>query len=343
MVRSYMRHGPTQVSEAVSEIHRTRLTTRLSVSYVRQPLIRYLTGDWHTFLPGRMCWSGTSSWDRWCGDSQYWLIQRYSASSLYQLSMWHSTGLTSPVAHIAASPLPSSSTSTSSRSFAVAYNDGSIRLWSYLPSNPTTEASEIVTFNGHKKSPTTLAWDIDGSRLASGGTEGEIVVWDTVAEVGLFRLKGHRGPVTGIKFIPHPTLPVTAHPGYLISTAKDTYLKLWDLSTQHCVQTVVVGRGEVMSCDAKEELEEDDEPSAEAEEVNGRWLVITGTSDGEAKAWTLDRAALARGMKETSSGEVSFLRLLFWNDINSSLSYRRWSSRFASCLFPTQPTPSRKS
>jgi U3 small nucleolar RNA-associated protein 12 len=142
-----------------------------------------------------------------------------------------------------------------------------------------------------------LTWDAEGSRLASGGTEGEIVVWDTVAEVGLFRLRGHRGPVSSIKFIPHPTLSVTAHPGYLVTTSKDTYLKLWDLSTQHCVQTVVVGRGEVISCDVMEEAAEDEE--------EGRWIIITGSADGDARVWSIERAALTAGLETTASGEVS--------------------------------------
>jgi len=216
-----------------------------------------------------------------------------------QVAMWHSQGLTSPVAYISPAPLPASSSSASAQTFAVAYNDGSIRLWSFNPSTPEVEAGEIVTFNGHKKSPTTLSWDLEGTRLASGGTEGEIVVWDTVAEVGLFRLRGHRGPVTSIRFIPHPTLAVTSHPGYLISTSKDTYLKLWDLSTQHCIQTVVVGRGEVTSCDAMEEVGDDEE------EESGRWTLITGSGDGEAKVWAIERASLIAGLAEDASGEVS--------------------------------------
>lgn len=212
------------------------------------------------------------------------------------LSMWHSTGLTSPVAHIAPAPLPSSSSSAAAQTFAVAYNDGSIRLWSFNSSTPEVEASEIVTFNGHKKTPTTMTWDVDGSRLASGGTEGEIVVWDTVAEVGLFRLRGHRGPVTSIRFIPHPTLSVTAHPGYLLSTSKDTYIKLWDLSTQHCVQTIVAGRGELTSCDAQKE--EGEEPGT------GRWIIVTGSNDGEGKVWTIAHADLTAGLVENAKGEV---------------------------------------
>jgi len=248
--------------------------------------------------------------------------------------MWHSQGLTSPVAYISPAPLPASSSSASAQTFAVAYNDGSIRLWSFNPSTPEVEAGEIVTFNGHKKSPTTLSWDLEGTRLASGGTEGEIVVWDTVAEVGLFRLRGHRGPVTSIKFIPHPTLEVTSHPGYLVSSSKDTYLKLWDLSTQHCIQTVVVGRGEVTSCDAMEEAGEDEEGG------DGRWIVITGSGDGEAKVWSIERAALIAGLEKDASGEVS--RSSFLRTIKLTGSYQQLSSRSAIYPLPHPPKPSPK-
>ena len=219
--------------------------------------------------------------------------------------MWHSPSLTSPITNILASPLPSTSTSTSPRIFAVSYTDGSIRLWSFDPTTPSVEAIEVVTFNGHKKSVTTLAFDADGSRLASGGTEGEIVVWDRVAEVGLFRLKGHRGPVTAIHFIPHPTLPTTAHPGFLVSTAKDTYLKLWDLATQHCMQTVVVGRGEVWRCAVRDEGSQEEEREEEEKRVVGRWVIVTGSGDGEGRAWKLEKSQLAGGVKENANGEVS--------------------------------------
>jgi U3 small nucleolar RNA-associated protein 12 len=239
--------------------------------------------------------------------------------------MWHSPGLTSPVSQISPSPIPSSSSGSSSSSpstFAVSYADGSIRLWAFSSNNSSEEPTELVTFNGHKKGISTLSWDASGTRLASGGTEGEIVVWDRIAEVGLFRLKGHRGAVTGIKWIPHPTMTPTQHPGYLVSTAKDTYAKVWDLATQHCVQTVVVGRGEVVSCDLNEEDEEepevetadgqgrnrdrtDTDETDQEHEVKGRWVLITGSGDGEAKVWAIEKAKLAKGMVENDKGEVS--------------------------------------
>ena len=65
-------------------------------------------------------------------------------------------------------------------------------------------------------------------------------------------------------------------------------MKLWDLSTQHCIQTVVAHRSEIWSLAL--DLERD--------------LILTGAAEGEVKAWKLDREAISAGLKETESGEV---------------------------------------
>ena len=253
-------------------------------------------------------WEDVLVWDTKRGEMVRPGVYYSTKLTRSQVSMWHSPSLTSPVTHILAMPIPSTSSSTLPRVFGVAYTNGSIRLWSYDPSSPEANAVELVTFDGHKKSVTTMAFDAEGSRLASGGTEGEIVVWDRVAELGLFRLRGHRGPVTAIHFIPHPTLPITTHPGFIVSTARDTYLKLWDLSTQHCVQTVVVGRGEVWSCAVKEEDADEEEGEIEGavdeEDVSGRWVVITGSADGEGRVFVIGKRVMAGGVKENANGEV---------------------------------------
>jgi U3 small nucleolar RNA-associated protein 12 len=109
--------------------------------------------------------------------------------------MWHSPGHTSPVTQLAAaassSSAPSSSTAPPSSLYAVGYHDGSLRLWAFAPAPASSthqrEATEVVCFNGHKKAVTALGWDADASRVASGGTEGEIVVWDVGEERGLVR------------------------------------------------------------------------------------------------------------------------------------------------------------
>jgi WD40 repeat protein len=68
-------------------------------------------------------------------------------------------------------------------------------------------------------------------------------------------------------------------------------MKLWDLSTQHCVQTVVAHRSEIWSL------------AVDAEQK----LVFTGSGEGEMKAWGVDHQAMIAGLHENESGEVCYL------------------------------------
>ncbi|KAI1796288.1 WD40 repeat-like protein [Ganoderma leucocontextum] len=203
-----------------------------------------------------------------------------------QLAMWHEAGHRAEVTCILRSPQRDS--------FAVGYADGSIRLWS------ASAQSVLATFNGHKKAVTALAFDETGTRLASGSQDTDLILWDVVAEAGLYRLRGHRDQATAIRFIrptgeSAPSTSTGTAPGFLLSGSKDTFLKLWDLSTQHCIQTIVAHRSEVWTMDLNPEQE----------------LVFTGSGEGEMKAWKVDHEALAQGLRETESGEVTkFINLV---------------------------------
>lgn len=72
---------------------------------------------------------------------------------------------------------------------AVGYADGSIRIWDF--SKGTCE----TTLNGHKGAVTALRYNSNGSMLASGGKDNDIILWDVVGETGLYRLRGHRDQV----------------------------------------------------------------------------------------------------------------------------------------------------
>ena len=87
--------------------------------------------------------------------------------------MWHESGHRAEVTCVLRSPILDN--------FAVGYSDGSIRLWS-VSSN-----SVITTLDGHKKAVTALAFDQEGSRLASGSQDTDLIIWDVVAEAGLYR------------------------------------------------------------------------------------------------------------------------------------------------------------
>ncbi|KAJ7228764.1 hypothetical protein GGX14DRAFT_414884 [Mycena pura] len=195
------------------------------------------------------------------------------------VAMWHETGHRAEVTAVLRSPQKDT--------FAVGYADGSIRLWS------ASACSALTTFNGHKKAVTALAFDERGTRLASGSQDTDLIVWDVVAEAGLFRLRGHRDQVTALQFITTsdnlPSTSTASASGLLLSASKDTLLKLWDLSTQHCVQTTVAHRSEIWTMDVDSEQN----------------LVFTGSSEGELKAWKLDHEAFADGLKETEPGQIA--------------------------------------
>jgi U3 small nucleolar RNA-associated protein 12 len=136
-----------------------------------------------------------------------------------------------------------------SKKLAVGYLDGSLRLFD-LTQRPAfvndfssqvnieqQAISSCLTFNGHKTSVTSIAFDSNGLRLATASKDTDIVIWDLVGECGLFRLKGHKAPITKAIFMTERNI--------LISSGKDMLVKFWDLDTRHCFKTIVLHRSEV--------------------------------------------------------------------------------------------------
>ncbi|KAG5636854.1 hypothetical protein H0H81_006606 [Sphagnurus paluster] len=194
------------------------------------------------------------------------------------IAMWHEISHIAEVTCILQSPRQNN--------FGVGYADGSIRLWD------SSSNTVIATFNGHKKSVTALAFDEQGTRLASGSQDTDLILWDVVAEAGLFRLRGHRDQITAIQFVTtaeYPSTSTSSASGLLLTASKDTFLKLWDLSTQYCVQTVVAHRSEIWTMDISSNQD----------------LIFTGSGEGELKAWRIDHEALFKGLRETDTGEVA--------------------------------------
>ncbi|PHH92343.1 hypothetical protein CDD83_7831 [Cordyceps sp. RAO-2017] len=194
------------------------------------------------------------------------------------LGRWRDERCTSPVTTIAQSQ-------TDKDVFAVGYDDGSIRLWD------SKISTVIVSFNGHKSAVTRLAFDKSGVRLASGSKDTDIIIWDLVAEVGQYKLRGHKDQVTGLQFV-EPELRIQdedgsnalmrdgqgASEGFLLTTGKDSLLKLWDLSARHCVEThICQTNGECWALGMSPDL-------------SG---CVTAGNDGEMKVWSLDADALA--------------------------------------------------
>ena len=164
----------------------------------------------------------------------------------------------------------------------------------------------VISFNGHRSGITTLAFDNDGVRLASGGKDTDIVVWDLVAEIGLFKLRGHEDQITSLQFLYTQSRPSTVdeanrdngatngisegdgeNAGYLLSTSKDALIKIWDIGSQHCIEThVAQSNGECWSMGV-------------SADQSG---VITAGNDGELKIWSIDSQGLAEAATEVSDG-----------------------------------------
>ncbi|CAN9352370.1 unnamed protein product [Alternaria alternata] len=182
--------------------------------------------------------------------------------------------------------------------FAVGYADGSIRIWDARTS------TVIISFNGHKSAVTVLNFDQSGVRLASGSKDTDIVVWDLVSETGLFKLRGHKGQITGLQFL-HPSsalqedgaddeeMETDADQAFLLSTSKDALIKIWDVTTQHCIEThIAQTNGECWALGVS--------PDGSG--------CITAGNDGELKVWAIDLPGLRRAGSTIGEGaEQEFL------------------------------------
>ncbi|KAF3923013.1 Beta-TrCP [Dactylellina cionopaga] len=252
MVKSYARFGQSRsfgvITSATSNIVWTPDTTAINASNSRN------TGAGLAIVPAN---EEVLTWDVKKGE----LVSR-----------WRDSNCKSEVTCIKQSR-------TDEDVFAVGHADGTIRLWD------SRTSTIIVTFNGHRSGITALCYDSSGTRLASGSRDTDIIVWDLIAEVGVYKLRGHKDQITGLEFLrfkaedfPDDVVPqTTLENGYLLTTAKDTLIKLWDLSSQHCVETHVAHSGETWALGITA-----DEEGA-----------VTAGNNGELKIWTIERRTIA--------------------------------------------------
>jgi U3 small nucleolar RNA-associated protein 12 len=160
-----------------------------------------------------------------------------------------------------------------------------------------------VNFNGHKSAITVLVFDKTGTRLASGSKDTDVVIWDLVAEVGQYKLRGHKDQVTGVRFVEAEPRSQDgedgeemalddAGEGFLLTTGKDSLIKLWDLSSRHCIEThVAQTNGECWALGVS--------PDSSG--------CVTAGNDGELKVWALDTAALFTSTHQVDISNTTFL------------------------------------
>lgn len=156
----------------------------------------------------------------------------------------------------------------------------------------------MISFNGHKSAITKLVFDAQGTRVASGSKDTDIILWDLVSEVGLVKLRGHTDQITSLHFLTTgavddaEALALSQHDGFLLSTGKDSLIKVWDLSSQHCIEThIAQGNGECWSLGLSPDM-------------SG---CITGGNEGELRVWSIDASSIrevAGGKAEVNSRKI---------------------------------------
>ncbi|KAH9258046.1 hypothetical protein BASA81_003609 [Batrachochytrium salamandrivorans] len=114
---------------------------------------------------------------------------------------------------------------------AVGRTKGKVDLYDLgqMNSKEKQAASPRVSLSGHRSQVTCACFSKDASKLATGSRDTFVILWDVIGEVGLFRLNGHRDEVTCLRFSANTML---------VSSSKDTTIKLWDLESQHCEKTI---------------------------------------------------------------------------------------------------------
>lgn len=118
--------------------------------------------------------------------------------------------------------------------------------------------------------------------------------------MGLYRLRGHTNEVTQLKFLKFDNI--------LISSSKDTFLKAWDLDTQHCFQTIVTHSREIWDF------------AINYDETN----LITGSSDNEMRVFKLSPPKIkANKTKLIPNGDKNGISASDFNIITYIASFQR--------------------
>ncbi len=89
----------------------------------------------------------------------------------------------------------------------------------------------IRTFNGHNHGVRHVVFSPDGSHFASGGTRGEVFIWDIEGSAALKKLEGHYGSVTDVSY--------SEDGNYVVTAGDDGQIKVWDSETGFCHKRIV--------------------------------------------------------------------------------------------------------
>lgn len=111
---------------------------------------------------------------------------------------------------------------------ASASNDSTVQIWD------ATQGNHIFTYNNHNNVVTSVVWSPDGKLIASGGVDKMVYVWSTATGETLHSFP-HASRIGALAWSPD---------GRYLATGDynpDDSVRIWDISTNHNVQTLPGG------------------------------------------------------------------------------------------------------
>lgn len=122
-----------------------------------------------------------------------------------------------------------------------------------------TQAPQLNIEAAHPGASTRVEFDRDGSRIATGGYQGEIYVWTVPDGTRLHTLRAHRDTVQGLAWLDERTL---------VSGADDGRIIVWELDTEQPTRSVKT-------------------PAVTALiKIPKRPELVSGHSDGQVRRWS---------------------------------------------------------
>lgn len=120
----------------------------------------------------------------------------------------------------------------------VGYSKGLIEKYKISQFSEYTEFLEIQTsFSLHKSEITSIQFDDKENQLVSASKDGIIYLWDCVSETVLFKFTGHKDSIIKVKCYDFYSEEGVEYK-LLLTCSKDNSLKIWNRSTQECLQTI---------------------------------------------------------------------------------------------------------